>query len=179
MACALLLAAMLVCGDAAADATGWIHAGSGVLAWQGGDADQLELSPALAFDMGVGTSDRADYIFGGYFRVQPIIGHGTDLALFARFATSAFQTDAIGFALDAGAYQRWWGTESTGFIGQGVIGGPLGLQLALIGTVGSHDTFGFGGILGIDLARLTIYRQHLLDWWPNPRPTDAFASLTY
>ena len=48
-----------------------------------------------------------------------------------------------------------------------------------LGTVGSNDSFGFGGTLGLDLVRLTVSRQHLLEWWPNPRPVDAIhdASL--
>ena len=175
-AVSLGLAALLSAPSARADASAWFHAGGGVLGWKGGADAELVLSPLMAYDLGVGTDDRADYIFGGYFRVQPVLDGGADVALFARFATNGFQSSWVGFALDAGAYQRWWGVESTGFIGQAVLGGPFGLQLSALGMVGSGDTYGFGGVLGVDLARLTTHRRHLLDWWTNPRPDDAYAS---
>lgn len=160
-----------------ADAAGWFQSGGGVLAWSGGpegeEDAELKLSPAMSFDLGVGTSEQMPFILGGYFKVQPILGHGVDLALMARFATIGFQQDWIGFAFDAGAYQRFWTPDSTGFLGQAVLGLPFGLQLAAIGTGGSNNTYGFGGVLGLDLVRLTVSRKHLLDWWPNPRPVDA------
>jgi hypothetical protein len=177
-AVAAFAACTSVCATATADAAGWFHSGGGVLAWKGGPETSetgadIQLSPALAFDLGVGTTESAPFIFGGYLKLQPVLGHGTDVALMARFATIGFQQDWVGFALDAGAYQRWWGPESTGFLGQAVLGLPLGLQLAAIGTVGNNDSFGFGGTLGLDLIRLTVSRQHLLEWWPNPRPVEA------
>lgn len=157
---------------AQADVTGWAHVGGGTLGWRGGPDDELKASGLMTIDAGVGSSARDPFILGGYFRVMPVFGHGADLALLARFATQGFQTDYIGFAIDAGAYQRFWGTGSTGFIGQAVLGLPLGFQLAGIGMGGSGSHYGFGATLGIDLVRLTVERRHLLDWWPNPRPND-------
>src|SRR4051794_23433533 len=56
---------------------------------------------ALAFDMGVGTTPDGPVIVGGLFRVQPLIGAGTDLAILARVATHGFQAGDFGLAFDA------------------------------------------------------------------------------
>ena len=176
-------AALLFSGSAAADAAGWFHSGGGILTWQGGpegteQGDAFQVSPLMSFDLGVGTSEQLPFIAGGYFRLAPVLGEGVDVAWLARFATIGFQQDYIGFALDAGLYHRAWGPVSTGFTGQAVLGLPFGLQVAALGTVGSNDSFGFGGTLGLDLVRLTVSRNHLLDWWPNPRPVDAYFEET-
>jgi hypothetical protein len=34
--------------------------------------------------------------------------------------------------------------------------------------VGTDQALSFGAVAGIDLLRLTLYRQTLLNWWPNP-----------
>jgi hypothetical protein len=39
--------------------------------------------------------------------------------------------------------------------------------------VGSNDALAFGGVLGIDFLRLTVYRKTLLDAWPNPYPVQG------
>ncbi len=177
-ACALLgpltlLGGLLCSSHARADVSAWTHIAGGTLGWQGGDNDELKASAIMSIDAGLGTTPRSSVIFGGYFKVMPVIGYGTDLGLLMRVATRGFQTDYIGFAFDAGAYQRFWGAGSTGGIAQIVLGLPLGFQLTGIGMGGSKDTFGFGATLGIDLVRLTVDRQHLLEWWPNPRPIDS------
>jgi hypothetical protein len=164
--------------SAKADVTAWAHVAGGSMGWKGGPDGELTASAMMAIDAGLGTSPRAPWIFGGYFRVMPVFGEGADLALMARFASRGFQTDLIGFAIDAGAYQRFWGADSTGFFGQAVLGLPLGFQLAGFGMGGSNETYGFGGTLGIDLVRLTVDRRHLLDWWPNPRPNDNMYKST-
>jgi hypothetical protein len=172
-------ATSLVAGAARADVTGWIDAGGGMLAWsQPAEVDELTLSPLLAFDIGVGMQDTSPFIFGGLFRVQPLLGQGTDLAWLARFATESFQAGPLGFALDAGTYARFWGEGSAGFVGQAIFGAPLGLEVAALGTVGTNEAYGFGGLLLLDLARLTVHRRHLLDWWTNPRATDAMESAS-
>jgi hypothetical protein len=169
LALSLAAVAFLASSAARADATGWVHTGGGVLAFHDGPDADLVLAPTMAIDLGVGTTSRAPFILGGLFRVQPVFDHGVDLALMGRFATEGFQKSVVGFALDLGMYQRWWGKQSTGFAGELVLAGPLGLQLSALGEYGSNQSYGFGGVLGLDLARLTIYREHLLDWWPNPQ----------
>jgi hypothetical protein len=181
LAVGIALVASSVADEARADAAAWFHSGGGVLAFKDAPDADLELAPSLTFDLGLGTSTQKDFIFGGYFRVMPLLGQGADLALMTRFANQGFQKGWIGFAIDLGAYQRFWGVGSTGFTGQAVLGGPFGLQLAALGMVGSNSNWGVGGTLGIDLVRLVVEREHLLDWWPNPRPSDAMyetATLT-
>ena len=163
-------AGFLASSAAHADATGWVHTGGGAMGLHVGPDADITLEPTMAVDLGVGTTSQSPFILGGLFRVQPYFNHGVDLGLMGRFATAGFQKSVIGFALDLGMYQRWWGEQSTGFMGEVVLAGPLGLQLSAIGEYGSNDSYGFGGVLGLDLARLTIYREHLLDWWPNPNP---------
>lgn len=168
----LLLVCVSYAPTARADVSGWAQVSGGVMGWQAGDGGELTASPTMAIDAGMGSSPRAPFIGGAYFKVMPVFGEGVDLGLLARFANRGFQTDYVGFAFDAGVYQRFWGIESTGFIGQAVLGLPLGFQLAGFGMAGSRETYGFGATLGIDLIRLTVDRQHLLEWWPNPRPSD-------
>lgn len=160
---------------AQADASSWLHIGGGGLAWQG-EGDDFKFSPSMALDLGVGTDPAADYIFGGLFRVSPVFDHGADLGLAARFCNRGFQTGPLGFAIDLGAYQRFWGATSSGFWGQASLGGPLGLQLSVLGAAGSNEAVAFGGSLGVDLARFITFRETLLDWWPNPHPEDRIGS---
>jgi hypothetical protein len=164
-----LLAALAWAAPARADASAWLFTGGGVMGWKQSDRD-LATNGALSFDIGAGTSPDSSFIFGGLFRLTPILGVGSDLALLGRVATHGFQASQFGIALDAGGYARFWGEGSAGFTGAITLGAPLGVTLSLQGAVGSHDALAFGAVAGIDLLRLTIYRQSLLDWWPNPSP---------
>ncbi len=170
-ALAVFACAWLVPSAAHADAAGWAALGGGVLAWQTGDAEELTVSPTMTIDMGVGTSPEADFLFGGIFRVMPVFTEGADLALMFRFAPSGFQSGVVGFAVDAGGYARFWGEEdNAGFSGDAILGLPLGFEIGAMGMVGSSSTWGVGGFASIDLVRLTVGREHLLEWWPNPQP---------
>jgi hypothetical protein len=167
--------AVITLGHAAAHAevTGWMHLGGGAMGWKGGDR-KLGLAPTMAIDAGVGTGPLGPVRVGGIFRVMPVFGEGADLSLMARLCTNGFMEDWFGFAFDVGPYQRWWSPDSTGVVGQITLGMPIGFQLSALGSYGTNDSYGFGGVLGIDLARLTTHRKHLLDWWPNPRPSERF-----
>jgi hypothetical protein len=167
---------LLVGAEARADATAWAHIGGGAIGWKEGSVEDYEVAPIMPIDLGVGIDDRAPLGLGGVFRIQPVIGEGTDLALMARIATPGFQSSWFGLAVDLGGYHRFWANDSNGFIGQAIVGFPLGLQLAALGTVGSDDASGFGATLGLDFARLTVHRRHLLNWWPNPRPSDSIGT---
>ncbi len=155
---------------ARAETSAWVSVGGGAMGWKQGADQNFGLSSALSFDVGVGTTPDASFVFGGLARIQPIIGSGTDLALLARGATHGFQLGSWGVAVDAGAYFRTWGTASQGFNGGITLGFPLGFQLSLQTMIGTDDVLAFGAVAGIDLLRLTVYRSSLLDYWPNPSP---------
>jgi hypothetical protein len=167
VAIAALSAVLFFSRPAGADTSAWAFAGGGSMIWKEGDG-ALAPSGALSFDLGVGTSPDASFIAGGLFRVTPILGSGTDMALLGRVATRGFQGGDFGLALDAGGYARVWGAGSLGFTGSLTAGLPLGFSLSLQAMVGTGNTLGFGAIAGVDLLRLTLYRQTLLQWWPNP-----------
>ncbi len=175
-----MLAALSWAAPARADLSSWLFAGGGAMSWSQGGADPA-LNGAISLDLGVGTSPDARFIFGGLVRTTTLLDSGTDLAMLARGATWGFQAGRFGVALDAGAYTRFWGGKSLGFTGAVNLGVPLGITLSLQGSVGSKDASSFGAVAGIDLLRLTVYRQSLLDYWPNPSPAqetrrDARAS---
>lgn len=172
---ALGCASLVYSGAARADATAWTQVSGGGVGWQMGEDDDFSFSPMMAIDVGAGSDPNGLFILGGLFRVLPIFDGGADLALLARFATRGFQSDLFGFAFDAGVYQRFWGSGSTGFQGEAILGGPLGLQLSAIGSIGTGSARSVGFLLGIDFVRLTIGRGHLLEWWPNPSPAPATA----
>lgn len=186
------LAVGLTSAEAArADATAWAFLGGGGVAWKqpphqapgqppgpvtSSTQPDLGLQGAMNIDVGVGSSAENPFILGSLFRLMPVIGHGTDLAILGRLTTRHFQSGDFGLALDAGAYGRFWGERSSGFLGEFVLGGPLGLELRLFGSKGTNDAVAFGAVAGVDLLRLTVYRGSLLNWWQNPGPKLRQAS---
>jgi len=180
----LSLTALTLGSTARADTSAWMFAGAGALGSRVAqpppgsmpssppacDAGKFCANAALTFDMGVGTTPDGPVIIGGLFRVQPLIGAGTDLAILARVATHGFQAGDFGLAFDAGGFARFWGEKAGGFMGEITVGAPLGLQLSIEAMVGTEKTLGFGAVAGIDLLRLTLYRQTMLDHWQNPSP---------
>lgn len=173
------LALTAVASSARADGSAWMFVGGGVLGWKQGEAATLTPGNDGAFgangmmtiDVGAGTSPDARFIFGGLFRIQPIFKHGADLAILARACTHGFQAGDFGLAIDAGGYLRTWGPEiGAGFSGGVSLGLPLGFTISAQAQVGSNNALAFGGVAGIDLLRLTVYRKALLKWWQNPSP---------
>jgi hypothetical protein len=152
-----------------ADASAWAYAGGGALLLKQG-TEQLTPRGAMSFEYGMGTNPDGSFILGGLARLTPVVGLGPDLAICLRAATHGFQASNFGVALDAGFFQRLWGLHSSGVTGTFTIGFPLGFSLALHGIYANNNTMGFGAMVGIDFLRLTIYRQVLLDAWPNPSP---------
>lgn len=164
-----------VAGVAHADTSAWVSANGGTAVYSM-DGSDVVVRGTMAFDAGVGTSPTAPFLFGGLFRLAPILPEGVDAMFLARGATGGFQTGDFGVALDLGGYIRSFGPDSPsgGFAGSLVLGAPLGFQLTLTGQVGTAATYGGSATLGLDLLRLTVYRQTLTDWWPNPSsPGDA------
>jgi hypothetical protein len=158
-----------VAHEARADASAWLFGGGGISHWKQGDGVYSDHG-LLSFDAGVGTTPDGLFIVGGLLRMEPILGSGTDLAGLARVASHGFQSGSFGAALDIGGYLRFWGEGSQGLMADITLGGPLGLQISAQTTYGTDKALGFAGVAGVDLLRLTVYRQNMLDWWPNPKP---------
>ena len=49
----------------------------------------------------------------------------------------------------------------------------VGVTLMLTTQYGLDSAVSFGAVAGIDLLRLTVYRQTLLKWWQNPSSSGA------
>ena len=152
-----------------ADASAWAYAGGGALLLKEG-SEQLTPRGAMSFEYGMGTNPDGKFIIGGLFRLTPVVDLGPDMALCVRAATHGFQASQFGAAIDIGYFQRLWGSYSSGATATLTIGFPLGFSLGLHGIYATNETMGFGAMVGIDFLRLTIYRQVLLDAWPNPYP---------
>ena len=162
---AALLATLTWSPDAPAQASSWLYVGGGGARLERGESESLSL---LQLDTGLGTSAKRPIVVGGLFRLQGYLGSGVDLAVVSRLATRGFALGDFGVGLDAGAYQRWWGTNSTGFVGNLVLGAPWGVTLVGGAMLGSGDQRLYFASLGVDLARLTVHRHTGLDWFANP-----------
>ena len=162
---ALALAWLTGSSAASAQATSWLYIGGGAGVVDRGERDTRS---AAQLDTGIGTSAKHPIVAGGLFRVQGYLGAGADLGLAARLVTRGFALGGFGAGIDAGVYQRWWGTESTGFTGNLVLGAPWGVTLLGGASIASGDQRIYFASLGIDLARLTVHRHTGLDWFANP-----------
>ncbi len=170
-ATAFALASLCCAGVAKAGPSAWTQVSGGVLGWkQGASVPDFRPDGALVFDIGVGTPETHPVIVGGLLRITPLLGDstGADLAWLARVCSRGYQVGGIGIAADVGLYARTWGTPSQGFAGSLSLGLPLGITVSFHAMAGSDDLLAFGGTLGIDVLRLALYRQTLLNWWPNP-----------
>jgi hypothetical protein len=169
LAATSLIAIMTATRQVRADVSSWLFVGTGP-SWISQQKATYELKPTLQFDLGVGSPASRSVVVGGLVRMTPYLGKGTDLAAAARIATQGYAVGTWGLALDAGGFQRWWGTESSGLLTSLQLGAPFGVTLSLNATFGSDDNRTYGAILGIDLLRLTVSRLGGQSWWYNPRP---------
>lgn len=160
--------ALTVSGSAHADVSSWLFAGTGPSWVKSRGETEQQLS--LKLDTGMGTPPSDTIIVGGLFRVETHFGRGTDVGLALRTATHGFVNGQWGGALDLGGYQRWWGAESTGGVVSLVGGAPWGITLVLSAGRGSNEAEHYAATLGVDLARLTVYRRSGEQWWKNPFP---------
>jgi len=168
---ALLPAAWALCAlawspVARADVSSWIFVGAGPSAIEMQDQG-YEWQPSLQIETGLGSPPLGSVIFGGIGRLHTHFGSGTDLALLFRTASGGFVRGDWGAALDLGGYQRWWGRESTGGLASVVLGAPWGITASLTGGYGSNDARSVSLVLGLDFARLTVYRQSGQSYWLN------------
>ncbi len=163
------LALLCATRPARADVSSWVFVGGGVsqLA-QNGLSSRTVGSMRVHF--GMGTDPSHPIVFGGLFSFEPHFNNGSDLSLSLRTASRGYVNGGLGLALDLGPYERFWGEGSVGGAGTLWLGAPWGLALGVGGSVGSNDARGFSAILGIDFARLTVYRNSGTSLFMNPFP---------
>ncbi len=162
---------LLAARAAHAGPTAWAAVGGGAFGWKQGTAiPDFRADGAVVIEAGVGMPSRFPVIVGGLFRITPLLGNdaGTDMAWLVRACTRGYQVGGFGLAADVGVYVRTWGVGSRGFAGSLSLGAPLGFSLSFHTMAGSDDLVAFGGSVSLDLLRLTLYRETLLEWWPNP-----------
>jgi hypothetical protein len=165
-----LLSVLLSSHPARADVSSW--------AFVGGGASRLEQNTlsartvgSMRLQIGMGTDPSHPFIVGGLFSLEPHFGYGSDIALSVRTATRGYVNGQFGLALDLGGYERFWGEQgSAGGTGTLWLGAPWGISLGAGASVGTNDARGFSAILGIDFARLTVYRNAGTSWFMNPFP---------
>ncbi len=155
--------------SARADVSSWVYVGGGATTLEQRGLSQ-RVAPTLALEAGMGTPATSPLVLGGMFKLSTLFGEGADLGLSLRLASRGFVTGGFGLALDAGPYRRFWGERSTGGHAALVLGAPWGITLSVGGGVGSKDAKQLGATLGLDFARLTIYRLSGESWLPNPHP---------
>jgi len=161
----------LVCAarTARADVSSWAFVGGGVTQFAQNSLASTT-APTMRVNFGIGTDPSHPIIMGGLFSWEPLFGHGSDLSLSLRTATRGYVNGGLGLALDLGPYERFWGEGSVGGAGTLWLGAPWGVCLGLGGSVGSNDARSFSAILGIDIARLTVYRNTGTNVFLNPFP---------
>lgn len=167
--CLGVCASLACAGHARADVSSWMYVASGPT-WLKQQNLKLHADPTLAIEAGMGTAPKNPVVVGGMFKLAALFGDGADLGLSLRVATQGFVTGRFGLALDAGPYQRFWGEGSSGGQASLVLGAPWGITLSLGGGMGSHDARHYGATVGIDFARLTVFRLSGENWFPNPHP---------
>ena len=171
LAVASSLAAIAVASPARAEASAWVFVGGGGMLWKQSQDASYNPAGTMVIDAGAGSSPDGRVIIGGIFRFQPVFpAGGVDMSVLARICTHGFQAGDWGLAVDVGGFGRYWGNQSIGFSGSASLGMPLGFTLMAQTELGIDHAFSFSVTGGVDLLRLTIYRQTLLQWWQNPSP---------
>jgi len=165
--CALAL--LCAARPARADVSSWVFAGGGV-SQLAQNALSSRTVASMRVHFGLGTDPSHPLVLGGVFSWEPHFGYGSDISQSVRLATRGYVNGGLGLALDLGPYERFWGEGSVGGAGSVWLGAPWGVSLGLSGSVGSHDARGFSAILGIDFARLTVYRNTGTSQFLNPFP---------
>jgi hypothetical protein len=170
------LSLLLGAKPAHADVSSWAFVGGGASRLEQNTLSARTVS-SMRLQIGMGSDPSHPFIVGGLFSLEPHFGYGSDLALSVRTATRGYVNGQFGLALDLGGYERFWGEQgSAGGTGTLWLGAPWGISLGAGASVGTHDARGFSAILGIDLARLTVYRNAGTSWFMNPFPAYRPAS---
>jgi hypothetical protein len=167
--CLGVCAVLAHAGQARADVSSWAYVGGGATSFKQ-ESLELKTDPTLAIETGIGTAPSHPLIVGGMFKLQALFGDGADLGLSLRLASRGFVTGRFGLAIDAGPYRRFWGEGSSGGQASLVLGVPWGITLSVGGGMGTNEARQYGATLGVDFARLTVYRLAGESWFPNPHP---------
>lgn len=165
-----LLVGLVVAVPARADVSSWLSVSAGAASVRQTEGLERETPATLDLLAGMGTSPARALAAGFVLRTQTHFGLGTDLSAGLRGATQGFVNGEWGLALDVGPYLRNWGTESSGYWADVVLGVPWALQLTVGGSTGSDGAQGLFASFGVDLARFTVYRRSGQSWHPNPLP---------
>jgi hypothetical protein len=168
----LVLVALCLPGRVArADASSWLFVGAGP-AWFDGPSswnNPSNLRASMQLDAGLGSSPAAPVAVGGLVRMHTLFKEGSDLGLFLRIASGGYVRGNWGAALDLGGYERWWGpAPAPGYAGTVSLGAPWGITLNLDAARDIEGSNTFAAVLGLDLARFSVYRTTGLSWLPNP-----------
>ena len=159
--------AVLWAVPAHADVSSWLFVGGGT-SWIARHKSS-RWTGDFALDVGLGSPPTGAIVVGGVARLQPHFGYATDFGLSLRTATRGFSQGDWGAALDLGGYLRT-AKFSGGGLGSLVLGGPWGLTLIGTASYGTYESRSVSALLGIDFARLTIYRRTGENWFKNPFP---------
>ncbi len=160
---------LVLAPQARADVSSWMFTGGGI-SFVEQEGLELEHQGLLRIEAGLGTPPSRSFVFGGMFGTRTHFGLGTDMALSVRGASHGFVNGDWGLAVDLGAYQRFFGVDSTGFTGSLVGGAPWGITALATAGFGTNDAREYSFTVGIDFARLTVYRRSGENWWRNPFP---------
>jgi hypothetical protein len=155
--------------QARADVSSWAFVGGGVSRLEQNTLSARSVA-SMRLHFGIGSDPSHPFVVGGLFSLEPHFGYGSDLSLSLRTATRSYANGGLGLALDLGPYERFWGEHSVGGAGTLWLGAPWGVSLGVGGSLGSQAAHGFSAILGIDFARLTVYRNTGTSWFLNPMP---------
>jgi hypothetical protein len=157
-------ATLLLAAPARADVSSWLFTGVGP-SFDSSHTTRL----GLQLDTGIGTDPSGTIVLGGIGRLQTHLDLGTDLALLLRGATHGYVNGGWGISLDLGGYVRT--TESQqGLTGSLGFGAPWGITLSVFGSSDLGSQWLTGALLGVDFARLTVYRRTGSSWWRNTFP---------
>ncbi len=153
---------------ALADVSTWVGLAAGV-----SQVHRFDIGspvPTMRLGTGMGTDPSHPWIVGGMLRVDTLFSKGTDLSLMMRLANHGYVNGDWGFAIDVGPLARFWGADSYGGAAVATLGGPWGLEAGINASYGEEHVRSLGCFIGIDLARLTVYRRSGWSWWKNTFP---------
>jgi hypothetical protein len=159
----------LTSAEARADVSSWLSLGAGANKI-GGLGWKRDTVPSFRLGTGLGTDPSHSFVLGGFFRIDTLFDRGTDLSLSLRLADHGFVNGQWGFAVDLGPTARFWGETAYGVTSAAMLGMPWGFELGLQAAIGDEKIRTYGLFVGLDLARLTVYRRSGSSYWKNRFP---------